>query len=148
MLFVNCAVEENSPIEVSIDSSSSINVVKKKYTDKTGLTFHESNMGSKIEGINGSINALGKIDLRTSFTNDGKHKNTDPIEFFILGSDWSGPDLILGKPWLQKNNAIVNICDNQLIIHDNFAIPIMRKEFILVDDGASESETDSSDPEK
>ncbi|RHZ47743.1 hypothetical protein Glove_568g4 [Diversispora epigaea] len=55
-------VEENSPIEAFIDPGTSINVVKKKYI---GLTFHESNIESKIEGFNGLINALGKIDLLT-----------------------------------------------------------------------------------
>ncbi|RHZ77335.1 hypothetical protein Glove_181g12 [Diversispora epigaea] len=70
MLFVNCTVKGNSPIETFINLGTNINIVKKNYIDETGLIFYENNIGSKIEGFNRSINALGKIDLQTSFTVD------------------------------------------------------------------------------
>ena len=44
----------------------------------------------------------------------------------VLGSDWPEhyPDLLLGNPWLQKNNATIDMCNSLLTIDDNFAIPI------------------------
>ena len=57
-----------------------------------------------------------------------QHKSTDPVEFLVVGPDWPGPDLMLGKPWLQKNGAMIDMCNSQLILHDNFAIPIVENK--------------------
>ena len=128
MLFVNCIVGKNYHIKAFIDSGTSINIIKKKYIDKMDLEIHKNDTGFKIEGYNESVNILGRVDLQTSFTVNGKYKTTDPIEFFILEDDCIGLDLILGTSWLEKNSAIVNMSTNQLTIHNNFIIPIIDKE--------------------
>nr|CAG8580880.1 710_t:CDS:2 [Entrophospora candida] len=109
MLFVNCAAEEKSPIETLIDTGANADLITQKF-----------------------INESGKVELQTSFSRasstnvGGKHKSTDPVEFLVVEPDWPGPDLMLGNPWLQKNGAIINMCNNKLSIHDNFAIPIFQ----------------------
>ncbi|CAJ0853853.1 5445_t:CDS:1, partial [Entrophospora sp. SA101] len=91
---------------------------------------HHVNKSNSLElqTPDGSFSVLGKVELQTSFNVDGKHKSIDPIEFLVLGSDWPGPDLMLGKPWLQKNGAKIDMCNSQLILHDNFAIPIVENK--------------------
>jgi hypothetical protein len=32
----------------------------------------------------------------------GNAKVFDPSEFFVVGPEWDGPDLVLGSPWLEK----------------------------------------------
>ena len=84
MLFMNCIVGKNYYIKAFIDSGTSINIIKKKYIDKMDLEIYKNDTGFKIEGYNKSVNILGRVDLQTSFTVNGKYKTTNPIEFFIL----------------------------------------------------------------
>ena len=72
--------------------------------------------------VNGSYSTLGKVNLNITF-NDSKNHKSIPIEFKVLGPDWSGPDLILGGPWFRENGATLDICDSKLLLDDNFAIP-------------------------
>jgi len=103
MLFVNCAVKEKSPIETLIDTGSDADLITQKFINELGLVHHvnESNC-PELQTPDGSFSVLGKVELQTSFNVDGKHKSTDPVEFLVVGPDWPGPDLVLGKPWLQK----------------------------------------------
>ncbi|CAJ0881944.1 4513_t:CDS:1, partial [Entrophospora sp. SA101] len=89
------------------------------------------------------------VELQTNFSGasstnvDGKNKSIDPVEFLVIGSDWPGPDLVLGNPWLQKNGTMIDMCNNKLSMHDNFAIPIVKNS-----ESETEPETDSSDPDR
>ncbi|CAJ0835314.1 13190_t:CDS:1 [Entrophospora sp. SA101] len=135
MLFVNCAVEEAEPhcytieksIESLIDTGANADLITQTFINELGLVHHvnESN-GIELQTPSGSFSVLGKVELQTSFNVDGRHLSTDPVEFLVVGPDWHGPDLVLGKPWLQKNGATIDMCNNKLSIHDNFAIPIFQ----------------------
>ena len=138
MLFVNCAVEEaephcstieKSPIETSIDTGTNADLITQKFINELSLVHHVNKSNSlELQTPDGSFSVLGKVELQTSFNVDGKHKSTDPVEFLVVGPDWPGPDLMLGKPWLQKNGATIDMCNSQLILHDNFAIPIVENK--------------------
>ena len=40
------------------------------------------------------------------------------VEFIVLGSDWPDyyPDLVLGMPWFQENDATLDICNSKLLL--------------------------------
>ena len=122
MIFVNCVVEEKIPIEASIDTSTDINCISQKHIGELGITYHsESN---SIVTPDASYPTLGKVNLHISFEDGEKHKSI-PVEFIVLGSEWTGPDLILGGPWFQENGATLDICNSKLLLDDNFAIPVL-----------------------
>jgi len=74
MKFVNCTVEENIPIEAVIDSGANINIVKQKFINELGLTYHiESN--NIIETPDASYSTLGKVNLHIGFDDNEKHKS-------------------------------------------------------------------------
>ncbi|PKC52869.1 hypothetical protein RhiirA1_513425 [Rhizophagus irregularis] len=127
MVFVNCVVEENIPIEASIDTSANVNCISQKHIGELGITYHsESN---RIETPDASYSTLGKVDLHIGFNDSKKHKST-PVEFIVLGLEWSGPDLILGGPWFQENGATLDICNSNLLLDNNFAIPFKEVDYI------------------
>ena len=122
MVFVNCVVEENIPIEASIDTSANVNCISQKHIGELGITYHsESN---SIVTPDASYSTLGKVNLHIGF-NDGEKHKTIPSEFIVLGPDWPDyfPDLVLGGPWFQENGATLDICNSKLLLDDNFAIP-------------------------
>ena len=119
MVFVNCVVEENIPIEASIDTCTDVNCISQKHIGELRITYHsESN---SIATPNASYFTLGKVNLRIGFE-DGEKYKTIPSEFIVLGPDWPGPDLILGMPWFRENGATLDICNSKLLLDDNFAI--------------------------
>ncbi|CAJ0847177.1 6834_t:CDS:1, partial [Entrophospora sp. SA101] len=40
MLFVNCAIEEKSPIETSIDTGANADLITQKFINELGLVHH------------------------------------------------------------------------------------------------------------
>jgi len=96
MIVVNCAVEKNIPIGVSIDTGADINCISQKYIGELGITYHDKS--NSIEASDASYSTLGKIDLHISFNDSEKHKSTFG-EFIVVRSDWPGPDLILEGSW-------------------------------------------------
>ena len=84
MVFVNCVVEENIPIEASIDTCTDVNCISQKHIGESGITYHsESN---SIVTPDASYSTLGKVNLHIGFEDGEKHKST-PVEFIVLGSD-------------------------------------------------------------
>src|SRR4051794_16647796 len=127
MMIVNCVIEENIPIEASIDTSTDVNCISQKYISELGITYHsESN---SIVTSDASYSILGKVNLHIGFEDGEKHKST-PVEFMVLGSDWPGPDLTLGGPWFRKSGATLDICHSKLLLDDNFAIPFKEVDYI------------------
>src|ERR1044071_8568454 len=85
MVFVNCVVEENIPIEASIDTSANVNCISQKHIGELGITYYsESN---SIVTPDASYSTLGKVNLHIGF-NDGEKHKTIPSEFIVLGPDW------------------------------------------------------------
>jgi len=126
MVFVDCVVEENIPIEASIDTSANVNCISQKHIGELGTTYHsESN---SIVTPDASYSTLGKVDLHISFNDGEKHKSIAG-EFIVLGPDWPGPDLILGGPRFRENGATLDICDSKLLLDDNFAIPFKEVKY-------------------
>ncbi|PKC59540.1 hypothetical protein RhiirA1_469293 [Rhizophagus irregularis] len=118
MVFVNCVVEENIPIEASIDTSANVNCISQKHIGELGITYHsESN---SIVTPDASYSTLGKVNLHIGF-NDGEKHKTIPSEFIVLGPDWPDyfPGLVLGGPWFQENGATLDICNSKLLLDDN-----------------------------
>ena len=119
-MVVNCVVEENIPIDTSIDTFTDVNCISQKHIGKLGITYpSESN---SIVTPDASYSILGKDNLHIGFEDGEKHK-TIPSEFIVFGPDWPGPDLILGMPWFRENGATLDICNSKLLLDDNFAIP-------------------------
>nr|CAG8638821.1 7158_t:CDS:2 [Entrophospora candida] len=135
MLFVNCPVKEKSPIETLIDTGANTDLITQKFINKLGLVHYvnESNC-PELQTPDGSFSVLGKVELQTSFSRasstnvDGKHISTDPVEFLVVGPDWHGPDLMLGKPWLQKMAQRL-ICMSQINVLD--ILPLLSLIAIL-----------------
>ncbi|CAG8684982.1 uncharacterized protein OCT59_017167 [Rhizophagus irregularis] len=99
MVFVNCVVEENILIEVSIDTCTNINCISQKHIGELGITYpSESN---SIITPDASYSTLEKVNLHIGFEDGEKHKSTF-VEFIVLGSDWPDyfSDLVLGILWL------------------------------------------------
>ncbi|GBB92286.1 hypothetical protein RclHR1_19980004 [Rhizophagus clarus] len=107
MVCVNCVVEENIPIETSINTSANVNYISQKHIGELGTTYHsESN---RIEIPDASYPTLGKV------------------------KDWPDhfPDLTLGGPWFRKSGATLDIRNSKLLLEDNFAIPFKEVNYIL-----------------
>jgi hypothetical protein len=96
MVFVNCVVEENIPIEASINTSADVNCISQKHIGELGIAYHDEN--NSIKTPDATYSTIGKVDLHIGF-NDGKEHKSTPGEFKVVGPDWPGPDLILGGPW-------------------------------------------------
>jgi hypothetical protein len=98
MVFVNCVIEENSLAQASIDTCADVNCISQKNISELelGITYHSEN--NSIETPDAIYSTIGKVNLHIGFNDGEKHKST-PGEFIVLGSDWPGPDLILGGPW-------------------------------------------------
>ena len=126
-MIVNCIVKGNIPVEASIDTSTDVNCISQKHISKLGITYHsESN---SIVTPDASYSTLEKVNLHIGFEDGKKHKST-PVEFIVLGPEWPGPDLILGGPWFQENGATLDICNSNLLLDDNFAIPFKEVDYI------------------
>ncbi|CAJ0857698.1 10182_t:CDS:2 [Entrophospora sp. SA101] len=84
---------------------------------RLGLVHHVNETNClKLQTPDGAFSVLGKVELQTNFSGarkvelqtnfsgasstnvDGKNKSIDSVEFLVLGSDWPGPDLVLGNP--------------------------------------------------
>ncbi len=89
MIVINCTVKENIPIMTIIDSDANINVIKQKFINELGLTYHIKS--NSIEMPDAFYFTLEKVNLHISFE---KYKSISS-EFIVLRSDWSKPDLIL-----------------------------------------------------
>src|SRR5947199_969935 len=121
MVFVDCVVEENIPIEATIDTSADVNCISQKHIGELGITYHDKS--NSIETPNASYFTLGKVNLHIGFNDSEKHK-TIFSEFIVVGPDWPDhfSDLTLGMSWLQENGATLDICNSKLLLDDNFAI--------------------------
>jgi hypothetical protein len=123
MVFVNCVIEENSPIQASIDTCADVNCISQKNISELGITYHSEN--NSIETPDAIYSTIGKVNLHIGFNDGEKHKST-PGEFIVVGPDWPGPELILGGPWFRENGATLDICNSKLLLDNNFAIPIKK----------------------
>ena len=96
MVFVNCVVEENIPIEASIDTCTVVNCISQKHIGELGIAYHDEN--NSIKTLDATYSTIGKVNLHISFNDGEKHKST-PSEFIVVRPDWPEPDLILGGSW-------------------------------------------------
>ncbi|GET01094.1 hypothetical protein GLOIN_2v1876937 [Rhizophagus clarus] len=87
-------VEENIPIEASINTSANVNCISQKHISELGISYHDEN--NSIKTLDASYSTLEKVDLHINFNDGKKHKST-PGEFIVVRPDWPGPDLILGS---------------------------------------------------
>ena len=99
MVFVDCVVEENIPIEATIDTSADVNCISQKHIGELGITYHDKS--NRIETPDTSYSTLGKVNLHIGFNDSEKHK-TILSEFIVVRPDWPDhfPDLILRILWL------------------------------------------------
>jgi hypothetical protein len=95
MIIVNYVIEENIPIEESIDTSTNVNCISQKHISELRITYHSKS--NSIVTPDASYSILGKVNLYIGFEDGEKHKST-PVEFMVLGPDWPDPDLTLGGP--------------------------------------------------
>ncbi len=121
MVFVDCVIKENIPIEAIIDTSADVNCISQKHIGELGITYHDKS--NSIETSDASYFTLRKINLHIGFNDSEKHKII-PSKFIVLGPDWPGSDLILEMPWFRENSATLDICNSKLLLDDNFAILI------------------------
>src|ERR1051325_2074125 len=92
MLFLDIVDEENSHIETLRKSGANGNCISQKLTDELKMVY-DKDMASP-DGKSFSI--LGNVKLRIRFEVSGKEERSmEPSEFKVLGSDWTGPDLII-----------------------------------------------------
>ncbi len=119
-------MKKNIPIKTAIDSGADINCISQKYIGELGITYHDKS--NSIEAPDASYSTLEKVDLHISFNDGEKHKST-PGEFIVVGSDWPGPDLILGGSWFRESDATLNICDSKLLLDNNFMIPFKEVKY-------------------
>ena len=127
MIIVNCVVEENIPIEASIDTSTDVNCTSQKHIGELGITYHsESN---SIVTPDASYSTLGKVNLRI-ILNDGEKHKIIPTEFIVTGPDWPDqfPEILLGSPWMRENSVRLNMCNSTLTIDNNFVILPYRSQ--------------------
>src|SRR5688572_18788560 len=117
MVFVNCVIEENSPIQASINICADVNCISQKNISELEITYHSEN--NSIETPNAIYFTIRKVNLHIGFNDGEKHKSI-PVEFMILRPDWPGPDLILGGLWFQENGATLDICNSKLLLDNNF----------------------------
>ena len=119
MIIVNCVVEENIPIEASIDTCTDVNCISQKHIGELGITYHDKS--NSIETPDVSYSTLGKVNLCITF-NDGKKHKSIPSEFIVVRPDWPDhfPDVTLGMPWLRENGANFDMHNSLLTIDDNF----------------------------
>ena len=127
MVFVNCVVEENIPIEASIDTCTDVNCISQKHIGELGITYPSEN--NSIVTPDASYSTLGKVNLHIGFEDGEKHKST-LVEFIVLGSDWPDyfPDLILKILWLWENGTNFDMHNLLLTI---FMIPFEKVDYIL-----------------
>ena len=94
-----------------IDLGANINGVRQKIISELGLTYHIESNSAELQTPRASYSTLGKVNLHISFNDGEKHKSIGPSEFIVFGPDWPGyyPGLVLGNPWLQKNNATIDM---------------------------------------
>ena len=78
MVFINCVVKENIPIEASIDTCANINCISQKHIGELGNAYHDEN--NSIKTPDASYSTLGKVDLHIGFNDNKKHKSI-PTEF-------------------------------------------------------------------
>ena len=126
MVFVNCVVEENIPIEALIDTCANINCISQKHIGELGIAYHDEN--NSIKTLEATYSIIGKVNLHIGFNDGEKHKST-PSEFIVVGPNWPGPDLILGGSWFRESSATLDICDSKLLLGDNFAIPFKEVKY-------------------
>ncbi len=81
MVFVNCVVEENIPIEASIDTCANVNCISQKHIGELGNTYHDEN--NSIKTLDASYSTLGKVNLHIGFEDGEKHKST-LVKFIVL----------------------------------------------------------------
>jgi len=128
MVFVDCVVEENIPIEATIDTSADVNCISQKHIGELGITYHNEN--NSIKTLDTTYSTIGKVNLHIGFNDSEKHKST-PSEFIVVGPDWPDyfPDLVLGGPWFRENGATLDICNSKLLLDDNFTIPFKEVKY-------------------
>ena len=85
MVFMNCVVNENIPIEALIEIYADVNCISQKHIGELGITYHSEN--NSIKTLDASYSTLGKVNLRIGFE-DGKKYKSIPTEFIVLGPDW------------------------------------------------------------
>ena len=129
MVFVDCVVEENIPIEATIDTSADVNCISQKHIGELGITYHDKS--NRIETPDTSYSTLGKVNLHIGFNDSEKHK-TILSEFIVVRPDWPDhfPGLTLGMPWLRENGANFDMHNSLLTIDDNFTIPFEKVDYI------------------
>ena len=60
MVFVNCVVEENNPIEASIDTCTNVNCISQKHIGELRNAYHDEN--NSIKTPDAFYFILGKVD--------------------------------------------------------------------------------------
>ncbi len=93
MVFVNCVIKENIPIETLIDIGTDVNCISQKHIGELGIAYYDKN--NSIKTLDASYFTLGKVDLHIGFNDGEKHKSISD-EFIVVRPDWLGSDLILG----------------------------------------------------
>ncbi|CAI2174061.1 2718_t:CDS:2 [Funneliformis geosporum] len=92
MLFLDIVDEENSHIEALRKSGANGNCISQKLTDELKMVYNKEMVSSDGK----SFSILGNVKLRIRFEVSGKEERSmEPSEFKVLGSNWTGPDLII-----------------------------------------------------
>ena len=65
MVFVNCVVEENNPIEASIEMCADVNCISQKHIGELGITYYSKS--NSIVTLDASYFTLGKVNLHIGF---------------------------------------------------------------------------------
>ena len=87
MFLVNCAVEENSPIEAALDTGANVSYASEKIIDGKEMAYEKDDSNPKVKNWDGSgsYSTLGKVNLCISFNDGEKHKC---IGFIVLGNHY------------------------------------------------------------
>jgi len=95
MVFVDCVIKENIPIEAIIDTSADVNCISQKHIGELRITYHDKS--NSIKTSDASYFTLGKVNLCIGFDDGKKHKSISG-EFIVFGPNWPDyyPDLVLG----------------------------------------------------
>lgn len=98
-----------------VDTGASISAIKLKHVSKLNMQLHKDNL--KINGIGGSVNAIGYVYLKLCSSNKLSDHFMDQ-KFYVFEDLPCDAHAILGQDFLTKHNAILDLSRCTLALYD------------------------------
>ena len=113
-----------------LDSGADCNLISYKFIENLNLNIRNVDNNIDVLGVSGSVDIIGVVDLvlntgDISLTND---------EFFVVKGELLSSPILLGSPFLIKNEFNINFKDKSIQIRNKDINWIDPNSSILVDD--------------